>query len=98
MAKDFWKNSMEKEQKRIYEQMQKVDPGSKEYRELQTQLGAYEIMSEKRRSGKLTAKDWLQFGATLTGTGLIIFADQLIPMAAQKLKLQEFATKIFKIK
>lgn len=90
----------DKQAERIYKKLQKTEPGSKEYRELQNQLGAFEIMKEKRKSGKISKSDWAKFvfdflKATV-GLGLVLTADMLLPRLIEKLKLQEIVTRMFK--
>ena len=95
MAKSIKK--MEKEElKRLLEKLSATEPGSKEYRELQSQLGAYSIMDEKARSGKITAKDVVGWSLAALSTGAVIAADQLIPQVGNRLKLGDMAKKIFK--
>lgn len=85
---------------RILKKLNKTEPGTKEYRELQNQLGAYEIMKEKRRSGKLSKSEWtkyvLDFLKTTIGLGIVLTADALLPRVIEKLKLQEIVTRMFK--
>ena len=84
------------EKKRLLEKLQQTEPGTKEYRELQVQLGAFSIMDEKTRSGKITAKDvvgWCLAGVSTVG---FIMADQLVPNVISKVKLGDAAKKLFK--
>ena len=59
------------------------------------QLGAYSIMDEKTRSGKITAKDICSWTLAALSTGAVIAADQLIPQVGNRLKLGDMARKIF---
>lgn len=93
---DSLKKLEEAEKRKIYEKLSKTEPGTKEYRELQAQLGAFEIMDEKRKSGSIKPVDVFKFTGTLVTTGLVITADQWFPLVGQKLKLGEFAQKLFK--
>lgn len=88
---------MEKDEKRrLLEKLKELEPGSKEYREVQVQLGAYSIMDEKARSGKITAKDvcgWALAGVSTVG---FILADQFVPNVISKVKLGDAAKRLFK--
>lgn len=84
------------EKKRLLEKLAQTEPGSKEYRELQTQLGAFAIMDEKSRNGKISAKDVVGWCLTGVSTVLVVGADQLIPRVDGKLKLADMAKKVFK--
>lgn len=95
MAK-YFKKAAEAQRKRILEKLDTVEPGTKEYRELQNQLGAFDIMEEKQSSGNVKPSDWLKFGGTLISTGLIVTADHWIPTLGSKLRLSEFVGKIFR--
>lgn len=95
MAK-FFKKAVDTQRKRILERLNSVEPGTKEYRELQNQLGAFDIMEEKQSSGTIKPADWLKFGGTLISTGLIVTADHWIPTLGSKLRLSEFVGKIFR--
>jgi hypothetical protein len=85
---------------RIYEKLDETEVGTKEYRELQNQLGAFEIMKEKRRNGTITKAQWvmwvLDFLKSTTTLGLILTADFLLPRIIEKLKLNEGITRLFK--
>ena len=95
MAKKFKK--LETAQKeRLYEALNGATPGTKEYRELQAQLGAFEIMDEKRKSGSVKASDVLKFTGILISTGALIAADAVVPNVAQKLRLGDFVSKLFR--
>lgn len=95
MAKSIKK--MEKEErKRLLNKLAETEPGTKEYRELQVQLGAFSIMDEKSRNGKITAKDICSWTLAALSTGAVIAADQLIPQVGNRLKLGDMAKKIFK--
>lgn len=95
MAKSIKK--LEKEQrKRVLEKLAETEPGTKEYRELQAQLGAYSIMSEKDRSGKVSIKDIVGWSLAGLSTIGVIAADQLVPNVLSKIKLGDAAKKIFK--
>ena len=101
MAKKFsFEAAAEKEAERIYEKLSKCEPGSKEYRELQNQLGAYEIMKEKRKSGVVSKSEWLKFVlnflATAMLTGITLTADYWIPMLSSKLKIEELVKRLVK--
>lgn len=85
-----------REQERLLEALGKTKPGTPQYSELQKQLGAFTIMEEKRSSGKVKAIDIFKFGGTLVSTGLLITADQWAPRVFEKVKLSEFAGKLFK--
>lgn len=88
---------LEKEQrKRLLEKLQQTEPGSKEYRELQAQLGAYSIMDEKSRNGRITAKDVVGWSLAALSTAGVVLADQFIPQVASKIKLGDMARKLFK--
>lgn len=95
MAK-FFKKAVDAQRKRILEKLNTVEPGTKEYRELQYQLGGFDIMEEKQSSGNVKPADWLKFGGTLISTGLIVTADHWIPTLGSKLRLSEFVGKIFR--
>ena len=95
MAKTIKKMKKE-EKKRLLEELSKTTPGTKEYRELQAQLGAFSIMDEKDRGGKVTAKDVCGWALAGLSTAGVIFADQIIPQVANRIKLGEMAKKIFK--
>ena len=86
--------------KRIYEKLEKTEPGSKEYRELQSQLGAFEIMKEKRNAGKISKSQWAKICVEFVFSTLIMLgavtSDIWMPHAFEKLKLGEFATKTIK--
>ena len=84
------------ERKRVLEKLAKTEPGTKEYRELQIQLGAYSIMSEKDRSGKVNIKDIVGWSLAGLSTIGVIAADQLVPNVMSKIKLGDMARKIFK--
>ena len=90
------KKSFDKQRERIMEKLDQTDPGTKEYRELQAQLGAFDIMQEKKSCGSVTAADWLKFAGTLVSTGLLITADQWFPAVTSKLKISEFVQKLFR--
>lgn len=95
MAKSIKK--LEKEQrKRVLEKLAETEPGTKEYRELQAQLGAYSIMSEKDRSGKVSIKDVVGWSLAGLSTIGVIAADQFIPQVMNKIKLGDMARKVFK--
>lgn len=100
MKKFSFEAAAEKEAERIYEKLSKCEPGTKEYRELQSQLGAYEIMKEKRKSGVVSKSEWLKFIlnflATATLTGITLTADYWIPMLSSKLKIEEFVKRLVK--
>lgn len=81
---------------RILAKLGETEPGTKEYRELQMQLEAFDVMEEKRSSGSIKAADVLKFAGTMLSTGLIITADQWIPAVGQKLRLSEFVSKIIR--
>ena len=85
-----------KEQERLLEELGKTKPGTKEYAELQKQLGAFTIMQEKRSCGNVKPVDVMKFTGTLLSTGLVITADQWAPRVIEKIKLSEFVQKIFK--
>lgn len=85
-----------KQKERLLEALDKTKPGTPEYAELQKQLGAFTIMEEKRSSGKVKPVDVFKFGGTLLSTGLLITADQWAPRVFEKVKLSEFAGKLFK--
>lgn len=88
-------DKLEKEQKRrLLEELAKVKPGTAQYAELQKQLGAFEIMDEKRSSGKIKPIDAFKLGGTLVSTALLITADQWAPNVLSKLKFSEFIQKI----
>lgn len=84
------------ERKRLLEKLQQTEPGSKEYREIQVQLGAFSIMDEKSRNGKITAKDVVGWSLAALSTAGVVFADQIVPQVANKIKLSDMARKIFK--
>lgn len=94
MAKSIKKLEKE-EKKRLLEKLAQTEPGTKEYREIQTQLGAFAIMNEKDRSGKISAKDVCGWALAALSTGAVIAADQLIPQVGNRIKLGEMARKIF---
>ena len=95
MAKTIKK--LEKEEKRrLFEKLQQTEPGSKEYRDLQAQLGAYSIMDEKSRNGRITAKDVVGWSLAALSTAGVVLADQFIPQVANKIKLGDMARKLFK--
>lgn len=95
MAKSIKK--LEKEQrKRVLEKLAETEPGTKEYRELQVQLGAYSIMSEKDRSGKVSVKDVVGWSLAGLSTIGVIAADQFIPQLMNRIKLGDMARKVFK--
>ena len=88
---------MKKEEKtRLLKELSKTTPGTKEYRELQAQLGAFSIMDEKDRGGKVTAKDVCGWALAGLSTAGVIFADQIIPQVGSKIKLGDMARKLFK--
>lgn len=88
---------LEKEQKkRILAKLAETEPGSKEYRELQAQLGAYEIMDEKRRPGQVTLKDVTGWALGALGTAGVVLADQFVPQVLSKIKLSDAAKRLFK--
>lgn len=78
---------------RILAKLDKTEPGSTEYKELQTQLERFDEITEKRNSGKITPSDWLKFGGTMLSTGLLVTADQWFPAVASKLRISEFIKK-----
>lgn len=84
------------ERKRLLEKLQQTEPGSKEYRELQAQLGAYSIMDEKSRNGRITAKDVVCWSLAALSTAGVVLADQFVPQVMNKIKLGDMARKIFK--
>ncbi len=95
MAKSIKK--LEKEQrKRVLEKLAETEPGTKEYRELQAQLGAYSVMSEKDRNGKVSIKDIVGWSLAGLSTIGVIAADQFVPQVMNKIKLGDVARKIFK--
>lgn len=93
---NFFKKACDEQRKRLLEKLSATEPGTQEYRELQAQLGAYDIMDEKRASGRIAPTDWLKFGATVATTAIVVTADQWIPAVASKLRLSEVATKLLK--
>ena len=95
MAKSIKKLEQEL-RRRLLEKLAQTEPGSKEYREIQTQLGAFAIMDEKSKSGKISAKDIVGWTLTALSTAAVVGADQLIPRVDGKLKLSEMARKLFK--
>lgn len=94
--KKFVKQAYDNQRKRILEKLDKTEPGTKEYRELQAQLGAFDIMTEKQSNGGIKAADVLKFAGTMISTGLIITADQWIPAVGNKLRLSEFVSKLIR--
>lgn len=84
------------ERRRLFDKLRETTPGSKEYRELQAQLGAFSIMDEKARSGKITAKDVVNWSLAALGTAGVVLADQFVPQVLGKIKLSDAARKIFK--
>lgn len=86
--------------KRILKKLNETEPGTREYRELQNQLGAFEIMKEKRRSGKLSKGEWikwvLDFLKSTVALGLVLTADMLIPRLIEKFKINDVITRMFK--
>ena len=101
MEKRFsFEAAAEKEAERIYEKLSKCEPGSKEYKELQNQLGAYEIMKEKRKSGEVSKSEWtkfiLSFLFTAVLTGITLTADYWIPMVSSKLRIEEMIKRMIK--
>lgn len=95
-----FEKAAERQAERIYEKLDEVEPGTKEYAELQREMGAFEIMKEKRRSGKISASEWCMFCAkflasTVTTIG-IMTADWWIPRISSRLKLEEWVTRLMK--
>lgn len=90
------RKAMRSEKERLVSELAKAKPGTCEYAELQKQLGAYAIMEEKDRDGKMTPADWTKLAGTLVSTGLIVTADQWFPQVASKLRISEFVTRLFK--
>lgn len=95
-----FEDAAEMQAERIYEKLEEVEPGTKEYRELQNELGAFEIMKEKRRQGKISVSEWSMFCAKfLLQTlmmGLVLTADWWIPRVSQRLKIEEMLTRFMK--
>ena len=91
--KFIFENLADREAKRIYEKLAKTEPGSKEYRELQSQLGAYEIMKEKRNSGKVSKSQWQKMCLEFVFSTILMLgaatSDLWFPNVMQKLKLEE---------
>ena len=101
MAKKFsFEAAAEKEAERLMKKLAKTEPGTKEYRELQNQLGAYEIMKEKRKSGVVSKSEWIKFIVNFVGTGVLtaatLTADYWIPRVSDKLRLGELVKRIIK--
>lgn len=86
----------DRERERIFRHLQKAKPGTEEYKRLQTLLGGYEIIDEKRRGGRIQPVDWLRFGGTLAVTVLTVGADHYLPAIGGKLKIGEYAMRLFK--
>ena len=84
------------EKKRLLEKLQQTEPGTKEYRDLQSQLGAYSIIDEKNRNGQVTIKDVVNWSLAGIGTVGVVLADQFVPQVLSKIKLGEAAKKLFK--
>lgn len=95
MANKF-KKLADAQRARILAKLDQTEPGTKEYRELQAQLEAFDVMEEKKSSGSIKPTDVLKFAGTMLSTGLIITADQWIPAVGQKLRLSEFVSKIIR--
>lgn len=95
MAKSIKKLTKE-ERKRLLEKLRETEPGTKEYRELQMQLGAFAIMDEKYRNGKICAKDVIGWSLAALSTAGVIVADQVMPNVLSKIKLGDAAKKIFR--
>ena len=89
------KDAMNEERLRILTVLQNTEPGTKEYRELQNQLGAYEIISQKMRDGKMTERDWITLGFQLVTMGVIVYADQIMPNVIGKVRVWELGRKLF---
>lgn len=84
------------EKKRLLAKLAETEPGTKEYRDLQSQLGAYSIIDEKNRNGQVTIKDVVNWSLAGIGTVGVVLADQFVPQVLSKIKLGEAAKKLFK--
>lgn len=96
MAKKYFKRAADTERRRILIELRKTKPGTGQYRELQSQLGAYDLMEEKQNIGDIKPVDLFKFGGNLFITGVVLTADQWFPAVAAKLKLVDFATKLIR--
>lgn len=96
MAKKYFKRAADTERRRILIELRKTKPGTGQYRELQSQLGAYDLMEEKQNQGDIKPVDVFKFGGNLFITGVVLTADQWFPAVASKLKLVDFATKLIR--
>lgn len=90
------RRAMQSEKERLAKALENAKPGTAEYNEIQKELGAFAIMEQKDREGKMTAADWTKLAGTLVTTGLVVTADQWFPQVASKIRLGEFVTKLFK--
>lgn len=90
------RRAMQSEKERLAKALENAKPGTAEYNEIQKELGAFAIMEQKDREGKMTAADWTKLAGTLVTTGLVITADQWFPQVASKIKLSEFVGRLFK--
>lgn len=93
---NIFKQMANEQRARIFKKLAETEPGTQEYRELQSQLGAYDIMDEKQRCGKVTQADWFKFSTTAAITLAVLSADQWMPMVAGKLRIIEFGSKFLK--
>lgn len=96
MAKYFFRRAADEQRKRILAVLNQTQPGTREYRELENQLGAYDIMEQKQREGTIQPIDLFKFTTNVLVTGLVLTADQWFPAVAGKLKIIDFATKLIR--
>ena len=94
---NWFKEAENVERKKILQMMREMNPTDKRYRELQSLLGGFEIIDEKRRQGRITQQDLLRHGCTILVAGAVITADAWIPIVGQKIKLGEFALRFLKL-